>query len=183
MNRLERWIRASVTTAEFEQFMVIFVQGLGRLEISLGEGDQLFLANFEENKNSLPESLKLSERFTLSHLWVLGAYEVVRTICQRITENRASVPEEIARSFNELKREFARIRIPLAKMEPASAYKDTDSQIAFLALSPTRGIGWEVAQGVFISRQDLADRLLATLEEARSKNPKLTPLSSTGLEA
>jgi hypothetical protein len=180
MSRYERWISASFATARFEQFMGSLVQGLGRLDISLGEGDQLFLANFEENKESVTEAMKLTDRFTLSHLWVLGAYELVRTICQRIAENRTAVPEEIARSFEELKREFTRLRVPLAKMESASAHKNTDSRIAYPALSPTRGIGWEVAQGVFISRQDLADHLLATLEDARSKDPKLTPPGSIG---
>ncbi len=74
--------------------MVIVVQGLGRLDVSLREGDRLFLASFEENRNSVVESWKLSERFTLSYLWVLGAYELVRAICQRIRENRAAVPED-----------------------------------------------------------------------------------------
>jgi hypothetical protein len=175
MSRLERWIHASFATAKFEEFMVPLVQGLGHLDVSLGEDDLLFLADFEKKRHSVTESMKLTERFTLSHLWVLGAYELVRSICQRITENPAAVPEEVARTFEELKKEFNRLRVPLAKMEPASAHKDTDSKIAFPALSPTRGIAWQVAEGVFINRQDLADSLLTTLEQARSKDPKLTP--------
>ena|ERR1700687_2623634 len=178
MNLLERWVRASFATAKFEDVMVIVVQGLGRLDVSLREGDRLFLANFEENRNSVVESLKLSERFTLSYLWVLGAYELVRAICQRIRENRAAVPDEVARSFATLKSEFARLRMPLAKMEAAKAHKNTDSKIAFSVLDTTKGIAWQVSQDVFITRQDLADRLLAALEDARSKDPKLTPPGS-----
>jgi hypothetical protein len=173
MSRVDRWVRASFATATFEQFMVVVVQGLGRLDVSLMEGDQLFLADFENNKTSVTESLKLNERFTLSYLWVLGAYELVRSICQRISEKQDAVPDEIARGFEKLKKEFNRLRVPLAKMEPASAHKKTDSHIAFPVLHPTKGVAWHIAQNVFVSRQDLADSLLATLEHARSKDPKL----------
>jgi hypothetical protein len=133
--------------------MVIVVQGLGRLDVALGEVDQVYLANFEEKSKSVAESVKLTERSSLSHLWVLGAYELVRSICQRITENRAAVPEEVARSFGELKNEFSHLRVPLAKMEPARAHRDTDFTFPFPALSPTRGIAWRIAHDVFISRQ------------------------------
>jgi hypothetical protein len=180
MSRLERWVQASFATAAFEQFMVVVVQGLGRLDVSLVEGDQLFLADFERNRNSVAESLKLNERSTLSYLWVLGAYELVRTICQRFKEARGTFSEEVATSFEKLKREFNRLRVPLAKMEPASAHKSTDSHIAFPALHPTKGVAWQVAPNVFITRQDLADGLLATLEQARGKDPKLTAPQANG---
>ena len=68
--------------------------------------------------------------------------------------------------------------MPLAKMEAAKAHKNTDSKIAFSVLDTTKGIAWQVSQDVFITRQDLADRLLAALEDARSKDPKLTPPGS-----
>ena len=176
MTRIERWVNASFATVQFEQFMVVAIQGLGRLDVSLVEGDESFLADFEQNKNSLDESLKLNERFTLSYLWVLGGYELVRTICQRIKESRVGSPDEVASSFGELKKEFSRLRIPLAKMEPASTHKNTDSHIAYPALNTQKGIAWQVAQDVFITRRDLADRLLVALELARSKNPNLTSL-------
>lgn len=176
MTRFERWVNASFSTVQFEQFMVIAVQGLGRLDVSLVEDDESFLADFEQNKYSSVESLKFNERLTLSYLWVLGSYELVRSICQRIKESRAGCPDEVANSFGELKKEFNRLRIPLAKMEPASAHVNTDSHIAYPMLHTQKGIAWQVAQNVFITRRDLADRLLATLELARSMNPNLTDL-------
>jgi hypothetical protein len=131
MNRIERWVNASLATVQFEQFMIVVVQGLGRLDVSLLKDDQFFLSDFKKNKTSLAESLKLNERITLSYLWVLGGYELVRSICQRIKEKRNAFPEKVADSFEELKKEFTRLRVPLAKMEPASAYKNTDSHIAY----------------------------------------------------
>jgi len=63
--------------------MVEVVQGLRRLDTALTEADKIFLSDFEKNKTSLEESLKLSERITLSYLWVLGeAYPLSRTPSQ-----------------------------------------------------------------------------------------------------
>lgn len=176
MSRIERWVNASFATAQFEPFMVMTVQGLGRLDISLLGDDEFFLTDFENNRNSLDETLRLNERFTLSYLWVLGGYELVRCICQRIKESPVCIRDEVADSFSGLKREFNRLRIPLAKMEPSSARKNTDCHIAYPALCPSNGIAWQVARDVFITRRDLADKLLAALELARSKDPNLTIL-------
>ena len=173
MARMKRWVDASYATVRFEPDMVSVVQGLGRLDLSLIEDDQNFLADFEKNKESLDQSVKLTERFTLSYLWVLGSYELVRTICQRLQQKDLDVLPEVADSFQQLKKEFNRLRVPLAKMEAASAQKNTDSHIAYPAIHPGKGIAWRVSEGVFITRRDLADRLLETLERTRSKDPKL----------
>ena len=175
MNRIERWVRCSYATVRFEQVMCMTIQSLGRIDASLIEGDELFLADFENTTTSLSEVLKLNDRFTLSYLWVLGSYEVVRTICQRIEENRNGIPDEIVAKFNSLKKEFNRLRVPLAKMEAASAHKNTDSHFAYPAIN-TSGIAWQVSPDVFITRRDLSDQLLETLEFLRSIDPNLNNL-------
>jgi hypothetical protein len=153
------------------------IQGLGRIDVALVASDELFIADFENNRNSLDENLKLNDRFTLSYLWVLGGYEVVRTICQRIKEKRDGIPNEVEAKFEELKKEFNRLRVPLAKMEPASRHKNTDSHFAYPAIN-TKGIAWQVSQDVFITRRDLADRFLDALEIARNNDPNLTNLGN-----
>ena len=93
--------------------------------------------------------------------------------CVRFAKSKsqqASFPKEIADEFESLKKEFNRLRIPLAKMEPASAHKETDSHIAYPAINRQKGIAWQVAQNVYITRQELADRLLAALELARTRD-------------
>jgi hypothetical protein len=176
MNRIERWDRGSFATVRFEQVMCITIQSLGRIDDSLIEGDELFLADFENTRNSLSENLKLHDRFTLSYLWVLGSYEVVRTICQRIEENRNGIPDEIVAKFKSLKNEFNRLRVPLAKMEAASAHKNTDTHFAYPAINTRVGIVWQVSPDVFITRRDLSDQLLETLEFFRSIDPNLNNL-------
>ena len=151
---------------------MMVVQGLGRLDVSLVEEDQSFVSEFDKNEGSIEEALKLTDRFTLSYLWVLGAYELVRSICQRLDKNKDTVSPDVAQSFVTLKKQFNRIRVPLAKMEAASGYK-TDSHIAYPAIDFEKGIAWQLNQTDFITRKDLADQLLAVLEDARRANPKL----------
>ena len=167
MRTLQRWVDASHSLAKLEPFMVVVAQGLGRLDISLMTEDREFVANIEKNQRSLEENVKLNVRFTTSYLWVLGAYELVRTICQRLIDQKLDQSEQLAKDFGEIKKIFNRLRVPLAKMEPASAHKTTDSHIAYPALHREKGIAWQVSRDIFINRDDLADELLAKLERMK----------------
>lgn len=172
MTRQERWIRASYAANRIYLHisMTTTIQALGRVDVELAQGDDLFLSDFDNKRESLDECLLLNNRIDLSYLWVLGGYEVVRTICQRIKAKRKEFPYEIAARFEELKQEFNRLRVPLAKMEPASAHKNTDSNFAYPILN-SKGITWQVSQNVYISRRELADKLLETLEFTLSNDP------------
>ncbi len=177
MNRHELWIAASAAAGRIEPFMMVVIQGLGRLDISLTDADQSFLRLSAADRESLFQSFALNERFTLSYLWVLGGYELVRTVCQRLTEAPHLVSPEVNRAFVELKRKFNRLRIPLAKMEPAGSHKSTDSHIAYPALNLDHGIAWQVAADVYITRQELSDALLNTLQTLRPTAPVQPPPS------
>lgn len=168
MTRLERWVTASQVTEGFEPFMIVAVQGLGRLDVSLLGEDSAFVEAHERNAISIDQHIRLTDRFTLSYLWVLGAYEVVRTICQRINERRDLVSGDVARQFKAVKRRISRLRMPLAKMEPASAHK-SDSHIAYPAMHRSLGIAWQLSPQDFITRAELADALLSALEAANTK--------------
>ena len=63
-----------------------------------------------------------------------------------------------------LKYEFERIRIPLAKMEPARRHADTDSKIAYPALNSNFGISWRVSEEKYVVRRELSDNLLILIE-------------------
>ena len=166
-SRHERWIKASISTAKFDPFMVPTIQGLGRLDISLIEQDSAFLNNFDKNKDDINASLELSDRITVSYLWVLGAYEAIRTMGQRIRENENLVSEEMATSFRNVKNTFNRLRVPLAKMEATRAHRNTDSHIAYPGLNLDIGISWKINESTFISRRELSDQLLTLLEGQR----------------
>ena len=124
VNRFERWIKASHKVAHIETFMVPNIQGLGQLDEKLIVYENEFLP-----QSSLPQdeetALNFSEHLTLSYLWVLGVYEIVRSINQKIGNTNSD------EKLKKLKNLFTRLRVPLAKYEPAKYHKATDSKIAY----------------------------------------------------
>lgn len=70
---------------------------------------------------------------TLMWLWLLGAYEIVRTMCQ----SKKCFTQQIFDELSQLKKRLAKVRMPAAKMEkPGSKSPVTSDR------SPA---GWNVA--------------------------------------
>ena len=165
--RFERWIKASISTAKFDPHMMRTIQGLGQLDVELIDKDQVYLSEFR-NRNEFDDSdFALSQQITVSYLWVLGAYEAIRTMGQRIREKEDLVSEDMRKSFVNVRGTFNRLRLPLAKMEAARSHKDTDSRIAYPALNLNEGIAWQVSEDTFITRKELSDQFLCLLEGHR----------------
>ena len=154
--RLHKWVKASFKAVllvpkennEVFNFMAPAIQKLGRLDIKLltAESDYLLRLN-----QSLSEMIgELDELETLSYLWVLGAYEIIRTLSGFTKGN----------NINKVKQSFTRLRIPLAKMEPSRKHKSTDYPIAYPTIHPNYGIAWQVSTDTIISRKDLSDLFL-----------------------
>lgn len=166
-NRLERWVFASHGLGGIEPFMTLTLQGLGRLDCQLIPEDARFLSLTPESQATIDESARLTDRFTLSYLWVLGAYEIVRSLDQRCRADTAPLGGELNRRVNGFKHKIERLRIPLAKFEPARR-SATDSPIAYPAISRELGVAWQLAPDTFVSRRELSDELLSLVEDIRS---------------
>ena len=170
MDRLNNWINCSIKLGKIDPFMVPILQGLGRLDIKLIGYEDEFLKlepSKKETEEKIMDSIRLTESFTYSYLWVLGAYELIRTIDQRCREDSNLLGENLNNKFKELKHKFERIRIPLAKMEPARRHKDTDSRIAYPYIKVNSGnrISWRISEKEYIVRKELSDDFLGVLEE------------------
>lgn len=161
--RFERWVNVSHALARFHPFLVILVQGLGRLDAKLIFEDTLQLPENTQAEIEMA-ALRRTENHTLSYLWVLGAYELVRTIAEKSRQDPSLQSSEAHHLLSDLEVDLERLRIPLAKLEPAKRHKNTDFSIAFPATHPKKGFAWQVAEGVYISRRDLADSLLHYVE-------------------
>ena len=157
--RNKRWVNVSHKLADFDQFLVVTAQGLGKLDSKLLKEDELLV---RQEITSSPFG-DLSDHITMSYLWVLGAYEVVRSLDQRAREeaNYLSGQKE---SLKQLKWRFERLRIPLAKFEAAKKHSDTDSHIAYPSLNTQLGIAWQVSQDTWITRRELSDSMLELFE-------------------
>lgn len=103
-----------------------------------------------------------------AHLWLLGAYELVRMLSQRLRENPEFASDESIAKVNETKRALERVRIPLAKLEPAGRHKATDYEVAHPGIGEL-GIGWQVADGVVIYQEELSDLLYEMLCHMRQR--------------
>jgi hypothetical protein len=145
--------------------MVIPAQGLGWLDCQLIAEDAR-LAEAPPFEHARP--MALNEQITLSYLWVLGGYELVRTIDQRHAADERL--QSMSPKLSQLKRTFARVRVPLAKFEPASRHRDTDTPFAWPARHPTLGSAWRVADNEFISRRELSNEMLDLLESMPGKD-------------
>jgi len=157
--RYRRWVAASYSLAGSDAFILPVVQGLGRLDLHLIPADARFNQLSQEDKETIEESILLSDRFTLSYLWILGAYELVRTLDQRFREDPNYGDEEHKANVRALKHRMERLRVPLAKMEPARRHP-TDDRIAYPAIHPELGIAWQIAEDTFVARRELSDALL-----------------------
>ncbi len=116
----------------------------------------------EEGADRFPQSVSTMS-IRKRYLWVLGVYEIVRSIDQRCRTTPELVDDAAARIVRSAKHGFERLRVPLAKFEAARRFRDTDSTIAFPALQPEHGIAWRISENVFIASRELSDCFMYTL--------------------
>lgn len=164
--RYNRWKMASFALLQFEPFLAQTLQQLGKIDASLYEKDGRYREIRVRNDAKPGEWDELFESTTLAYLWVLGAYEVIRTVDQRFRELGLHAAGQYKQSTT-IKHSFERVRIPLAKLEPANRHKSTDKGFAYPTLNASHGLGWTVAEGVVISRGELSTELLEFLEGLR----------------
>jgi hypothetical protein len=159
--RLQRWVRGSIQLEPLEPLTMITLQGLGHLDLTLIARDQR-LASLMEARPGIRTQERLLQQITLSYLWVLGVYELVRTLHERSREDTNLLAQSIRGRLEEMKHALERLRIPLAKHQHARRYP-ADNPLAWPAFDPDRGVLWSVGQQS-ISRRELSDKLLDLLD-------------------
>jgi len=160
IERNKRWVNVSHEFKNFDQFVVVTIQGLGKLDSKLVIEDQCII---KTGKTSNPFG-DFMDHDTLSYLWVLGAYELLRSFDQRAGKDPLFFPN-FKKELTKIKHIFTRIRIPLAKFEAATYHLDTDSHIAFPVIVANKGTGWKISNDFWISRQELSDKMLILFEK------------------
>jgi hypothetical protein len=159
IERYNRWVTSSSKIFASYPFIDITIQGLGKLDAKLIIEDE----NIVKRKEPSNPFGDVSEHFTLSNLWVLGAYEVIRTLDQR-ADKYANFFPEFKVEIKELKFKFARLRMPLAKFEPERHFTKTDSDVAYPGFHLELGASWQLAENAWINRRTLSDGMLSLFE-------------------
>lgn len=166
--RFERWLKVSIGLARFEEHLVSLMQDMGQLDAQLCAADAKIVQADSAQLNSIFDFDSIQHHRTRSYLWVLGAYEILRTLAQRIREGQSDDPPDVGARVNLARDRFARLRVPLAKFEAAGRHKATDNHVAYPGLDLKCGIAWQLNESEVISRQELSDVFLEALEFLRA---------------
>lgn len=161
-DRLQRWLIASNRISHLELWLGFVTSSVGRLDCTIIARDSQVVMQRRPLAGG-GYVYDTSESLSLSYFWVLGAYELVRVIDQRAREGDPFCAANFS-AINKLKRDFERIRIPLAKLEASKKNKTTDFRTAIPIFdSKLNSTAWLVAPKVVVRRRVLADNLLDSL--------------------
>ena len=164
--RYRRWVESSHAINKLAPGIDVLVQGLGKLDVRLVAEDRAYAAMSADERTEHCLSDGLTQRITLSVLWTFGAYEVVRTLAEKAGLTPSFMPSSLRNSVVLIRREYERVRVPLAKFK--RAYKwDADRGSVVPAWSDEHGISWNVTGSTYVSRRELSDRFLALLDAVR----------------
>ncbi len=104
---------------------------LGRVQVLMSIREEIIMEldlAYQDPKSLLVEHVSRAE--SLSWLWVLGAYEVVRTMSQA----KQCFSERAQIGLGGIKRELSKVRMPSAKMEQQGRYVAVPSRRSPAAL-------------------------------------------------
>lgn len=104
-----------------------------------------------------------ADRVLYGYLWTLGAYEVVRTLCEL---GKTTLRPTALATLRDARDQIARVRVPLAKSRSKSRRSHPDEWFAFPTLVPGEGIGWRLGRTT-ISRKILSAGYRAALRAMR----------------
>ncbi len=172
-SRHQQWVTASFKSVNMSGIgdTVYIIQQLGMIDCHLIANEH---QNFLDNEEV---SLGFNCHLTVSYLWVLGAYEIIRKLHGKVKGNDAFKNE-----FKLLKDKIARLRMPLAKLEPMDKYKKTDYPIAWPGIQTQFGVCWQISEifipgqmcagdkAGIISRRELADEFLRLINKIEPQN-------------
>ena len=163
-----RWQIAATVLHDIEPHLAWIFGVLSSIDQDLYRRDQRHKELLRMGADAkLSEWLGIGDAIALSYLWVLAAYEAIRTIDQRLAELGPAATSR-RRASADLKHKFERLRIPLAKLEPSKRNLTTDYSFPRPGFEDNRGIAWEVAPGESVSRSYLSDEFLSLLEAMKS---------------
>lgn len=169
-----RWVHASFSVrgiaAPLGAWLVPRVQAAGRLDARLRALDLKYGSIQREHQTSV--DFELDEYMYLSLLWVLDAYEVVRTLDACVRQGMWSPSPAVRERLALVKAELGSVRMPLAKFEPRgrSGGARPGDLVPYPVLVVGAGAGWNVGEAavLIVSRHGLADEVLSLFEAAAS---------------
>lgn len=124
-NRQNRWVNGALPIRKVNELLTVYIQGLGRIDCKLVENEKAYLS-FRRDNPTLTDSnasefgkmtIQRNDDTVLAQLWVMGCYEILRTLDEWIRIERKMNNTETAKTANDAKKVFERVRIPLTKLK------------------------------------------------------------------
>jgi hypothetical protein len=165
--RLKEWNSHIETQLKQEPSGVLWLlNGLAALDCNLLQKEIHLIPKLNNPNPNLLSPVERINYYFYSALWVLGAYEVVRTIHHRLRNHPDPTVKnsQLCVRFGKLKKEFGRVRMPLAKCEPQHN-SPQDTGAALPGFDPVLGAAWTLASGESVARRHLSDSFLQLLHD------------------
>jgi hypothetical protein len=162
-DRHMEWIENSHGLMHVEMLLVGNAQGLGLLDVELIE-------EFPKLKvNSKLEKYRLTKlrHITLSELWFMGVYELIRLLGEMMPK-RKMFSEKTKIKLKETLKEFTEVRVPLVKFQDWGK-KELYSGVSTPTFDSVKGFGWKIhysrknVETKIFYRRDLSDSFLELL--------------------
>jgi hypothetical protein len=163
--RAREWENKSLNLIWIDGRLPAVVRALGRLDSFLRREDRKAVE--DSDCDDIPNFNLIEDYLTLSQLWIFGAFELLRSLDQKLKTEIPNTSANACKRTHDLKLRFARIRMPLAKLEPASSVRHTDEVpkgAGVLANAKEKGWFWQLNSTTYIWRRDLANELLSLLD-------------------
>ncbi|NWA10209.1 hypothetical protein [Pseudomonas gingeri] len=157
-SRYQKWMMPLIYVQGFDMWFYEILNGLARMDAKLVAEDH-WMTSFPEGA-SRGDSDREKDHYTHSYLWVLGAYELIRTIWQQLNEGK----HPHAKTFRKLVEDFEKVRMPLAKLESPRKFKG-NLPIARVAIARPEGVCWILSNKLVVSRIELSDLLIEALNK------------------
>ncbi|USD33661.1 MULTISPECIES: hypothetical protein [Vibrio] len=158
-DRRNKWIACQNTLELIHKLMIVPYQGIALVDAQLVVEDRNII---EGNPTQFKGDL--SFHLTQSYLWVLGAYEIIRTISQFADSTEGTALKAFKDEVRGLKHKFERLRVPLAKFE-AARKNPTGYTYAYPEINTMLGTSWRISNTESISRRELSDEFLQLMEK------------------
>jgi len=162
-DRFESWCCYSEILRKIHPKLCIYSQGLAQIDKMLIFEAEDFSFSITEKKSY--NAIAMGKHHTISEFWVFGVYEFLRTLDEICSENPSLLTTSLNEEIKELKYYFEHVRIPLAKLEPARRYINTDYPDIEPGFLVPYGTFWQVSDALRISRRNLSDKIFSLLEK------------------
>lgn len=157
--RREEWIKNQDALMEIHDLLIVPYQGIALIDAQLVIEDKNIV-----DGNSTGFKGDLGPHLTQSYLWVLGAYEIIRTMSQYADNGKDTKISQFKDEIRKLKHTFERLRVPLAKFEAARKNPEGHTY-AYPIFDKVLGTCWSISNTEFISRRLLSDDFLKIMEK------------------